>query len=274
MKTANFLDTVVLEYEDSLFRLKEQIEPYLEFITDEGKPREDCDVPPKVLIYVSINRKETQYALIEAEASGVVMEPGAQPWQLNTRLRVIAEQVFREIAPDRVKDIIKRIEEGSFTLQELDYLSSELEGISTPTVRLIFQNTSPQEVAVSLLSSEKFDSKVQNKNALPEISELLRMEFGIKVSPEMDIPSFKRKLARLMLMGDLIAGLDREMLPDKIKAIPLPEEDKQLSEISHAVVLWRNRTDLRDSCVQWAEEVERELGLDKLNFSPEVLFNK
>ena len=37
--------------------------------------------PAPLLLYVPLDRAKTQHALIEAEAAGVVMEPGGSPWQ-------------------------------------------------------------------------------------------------------------------------------------------------------------------------------------------------
>lgn len=270
---ASFPDTTVLKYEDSLFRLKRQVEPYLEFITEKGGPREDCDVPPRVLIYVPADRKETQYALIEAESAGVVMEPGAHPWQLNTRLKVVAEHVFKQIAPDRVKDIVSRIEGGALTLKDLDRLSSEREGVKTPTVKIIFHNTSPVEVVIKFLSSDKYDKSVQTKNALPEIADLVRAEFGIEIDSETELTAFKKKLSRLLLMGELVAEAGRDKLPEAIRSIPLPESKEQLERIKHCLSVWRNRADLKDAYVLWAEAVEEELGLKALSFPADLLVN-
>jgi hypothetical protein len=91
-------DVAVLRFEGSFFALREQLEPFLEFVDEAVRPKTDTGVPPRVLIYVPAARRDTHFALIEAESAGVVMEPGATPWQRNTRLRVVAERVFKDIA--------------------------------------------------------------------------------------------------------------------------------------------------------------------------------
>lgn len=266
-------DTTVIKYEDSLFRLKEQIDPYLEFITEENKPRDDCDVPPRLLIYLPLDRKDTQHALIEAETAGIVMEPGAHPWQLNTRLRVVAEHVFKQIAPDRVKDIADKIEQGALSLEDVDRLSSELEGIKTPSVKTIFGNTSSVEVIIKFLSSDEYDKAVQLKNALPEIAELVKVDFGINVDPALTISEFKKKLSRLLFICELVAEVGKNHIPYLLSSIPIPEDVEKLKNIKNCLRVWRNRNDLKSGYIRWAETLEDELGITGLKFKADSLLN-
>jgi len=115
-------ETTVLRYHGSFLELRHRLEPFLEFVDDEGRFHVDSETPPRVLIYVPLARGMTQHALIEAEAAGVVMEPGGSPWQRNTRLKLLAERVFKRIAPDRAGAIAAEVEAGRRTLAELDWL--------------------------------------------------------------------------------------------------------------------------------------------------------
>jgi len=45
--------------------------------------------------------------LIEAETAGVVVEPGAESPERNSRLRVQAESFFLEIAPEKAAHLAK-----------------------------------------------------------------------------------------------------------------------------------------------------------------------
>src|ERR1044071_4053202 len=63
----NLPETSVLHYEDSFFRLRHDLEPYLDFITAEGKPKDGSGVPPSIVIYVPADRNQTSHALVEAE---------------------------------------------------------------------------------------------------------------------------------------------------------------------------------------------------------------
>jgi len=95
--------THVLCFETSFFELRSRLEPLLECVEEDGSWRPDLETPPHVVVYVPSDRAATRHALIEAEAAGVVMEPGASPWQRNTRLKVLAERVFKRIAPQALQ---------------------------------------------------------------------------------------------------------------------------------------------------------------------------
>jgi hypothetical protein len=113
-------ETTVLRYERSFFDLRHRLEPLLEFLDEDGRFQANLETPPRLLLYVPVDRTKTQHALIEAEAAWVVIEPGASPWQRNTRLKVLAERVFRGMAPDQASAIASEVEAGRRTLAELD----------------------------------------------------------------------------------------------------------------------------------------------------------
>jgi hypothetical protein len=98
----------VLRFESSFFELRSRLEPLLEFVAEDGSFQPDLATPPRVLVYVPRDRAATEAALVEAEAAGVVMEPGGSPWQRNTRLKVLAERVFKRIAPRPLQPRSKR----------------------------------------------------------------------------------------------------------------------------------------------------------------------
>jgi len=92
-------ETTILPYHGSFFALRHCLEPFLECVDEDGTWHAQVDTPPRLLLYVPLDRAKTQHALIEAEAAGVVMEPGGSPWQRNTRLKVLAERVFKRLRP-------------------------------------------------------------------------------------------------------------------------------------------------------------------------------
>src|SRR5712692_7678748 len=71
--------TTIVDYTDSFFALRHEIEPLLGNLD-----------PPRLVIYVPLSQVETHNALIEFEAAGVVIKPGQQPPSRNTRLSLIA----------------------------------------------------------------------------------------------------------------------------------------------------------------------------------------
>ena len=103
-------ETTMLRYEGSFFALRHGMEPFLEFVDNDGQFHTNMETPPRALVYVPLDRAHSQHALIEAEAAGAIMEPGGTPWQGNTQLKVLAERVFKRIAPDRASTIAAEVE--------------------------------------------------------------------------------------------------------------------------------------------------------------------
>ena len=263
-------ETTILRFNDSFFKLRSEIEPFLEFINN-NKPKHDCGVPPRLLIYVPKGRDETHYALIEAETAGVVLEPGAHPWQRNTRLRVIAEQVFKKIAPDSMSDICRQVDEGKLSLEELDRLSLEVEGLSTGTVKIIFGTASAVEVAMAFVASTQYDEAIQAKQALPELAGLFQAELGIDIGSDTEPDSARITLLRILLVTDLISNLPEKNRPKMFSSLPLPKASDKVEKVRNICQVWRNRSDLKEAYVSGSKAVEAEIGLKGQDLPVELL---
>ena len=72
-------DTQMARYDGSFFQLRHDIDALL-----------NGEQPPRLVVYVPEERGNTHSALIELEAVGVVMQPGQQPPNRNTRLALVA----------------------------------------------------------------------------------------------------------------------------------------------------------------------------------------
>jgi hypothetical protein len=72
-------DTTIARYAGSFFALRREIDGLLTDLQ-----------PPRLVVYVPEDRAATHNALIELEAAGVVIQPGQQPPNRNTRLAVVA----------------------------------------------------------------------------------------------------------------------------------------------------------------------------------------
>src|SRR4051812_17430265 len=79
-------NTTVARYDGSFFRLRKEIDHLL----NEGQP-------PRLAVYVPIEREKTHDALIELDCAGVVRQPRQQPPACNTRLSVLARNALRPI---------------------------------------------------------------------------------------------------------------------------------------------------------------------------------
>jgi len=162
-RTINLPDVTILHYTDSFFRLRKAYDGWMEYLNPDERPVENCNVPPELLIYVPLDRRKTANALIEIESAGSIMEPGAGVLDRNTRLRVIAESVFRDFAPDQVEKIAAQIEAGVLTLVELEDIAQEIESVGSSIIKLIFETTDPLNVLLRFVTSDKYDSLITEK---------------------------------------------------------------------------------------------------------------
>ncbi len=261
----NIDNTAILKYEDSFFRLRHTAEHYLEFLDENDRPIHDCSVPQQLLVYVPRNRIETNNALIELECAGAVIEPGANNLEQNTRLRVIAERVFKTINPDKVAEIGQKVDDGKYNLLDLDKIADDWAGAGTALVKLIFKTVSAKEVALEFLTTNKYDKDIQKKQAWPEISALLWMDLGIELKGQESLDEARSTLCRILLMTDLLTHIPEKMKPDSLKTLPIPSEVIHVEGIKSLCRDWRSRLDLRDMYVEFSHKVEKELSLSALH---------
>src|SRR5262249_50150154 len=156
------------------------------------------------------------FALIEAEAAGSVVYPGANPWQRNTRLKVLAEHVFKDIAPDRVGDIARQAEQGALTLSDLDRLAEQTAELGAGAVKLIFGTAWVIDVALVFASSSEHDAALRAKNAVPDLVLLFSAGLGIEVGDAESPGDVRRRLRRMLLLGDLAASLPPKEVPKEL----------------------------------------------------------
>lgn len=256
-------DVTVLRYESSFFALKEKLEPFLEWIGGNGKPSPDGHVPRKVLVYLPLEQDEAHYALIEAECSGVVMKPGADAWQRNTRLKAIAERVFRQISPDQASEVGRQVEKGIYLLEDLDRLGEQAAEITAGGIKLIFGTASPSEVALAFATSDQHDEAIDSKQAMPQLGDLMRAGLGIEVKPGAGMAAARSAVRRGLLVGDFLVSLDPDKRPRQLTSI-VAGEKAQLELCRQICRAWRNRSDLRESYIEAARQAEREVRFTSL----------
>lgn len=263
-------ETTILQFVGSFFELRYRIEPYLEFVDEDGRFKDDIETPPRLLVYLPIDRAKTQHALIEAEAAGVVMQPGASPWQRNTRLRVLAERVFREISPDQAKSIAAGVDAGRITLDELDRLAGQSGDLGV--VKLVFGTAAINDVVLAFIGSEDHDESIAKKNALPELSSLFQAELGLSVSPNQPVGQARDALCRSLLLTELALKIDAAGGDSsKLTAIGSPKMPQQRKQLLAVCQQWRNRRDLREVYAKSANEVQREAQVVGLSLETSAL---
>src|SRR5262249_36611308 len=119
-------NTTVARYDGSFFKLRKKIDDLL-----------NGAQPPRLVVYVPIERTETYSALIELDCAGVIMQPRQQPPACNTRLSVVARNALRPIlGDDQVGEIERQVEAGKLSLADLNSLAEQGIEISTGLLKL------------------------------------------------------------------------------------------------------------------------------------------
>lgn len=259
----------VLKYEDGYFRLREQLEPWMEWVDESGRAMADREVPPKLLVYVPHARDESHFALIEAETAGVVVEPGAPVAERNTRLAGLVERLYSKISPEKAGHVARQVEERLLTFEDVEQMSEEAGSSATGALRLIFGQASPVELLLHFAASNEQDARIQEKNALGELAGLMEQELGLVAKATGTPDALRVSLMRHLLLGELALALPealREQLP---KPGELPDKAVPRDTIRHLCQTWRNRMDLQEAYAIAAEDFERTTGLASLGLSAE-----
>jgi len=255
-------DTTLLRYTDSLLRLRWEIDQ---------KHLLDGEEAPRMVVYVPMAQDQSHHALIELEAAGVIMQPGQQPPARNTRLAVVARNALKGVlGEDTAAHVEKQTEAGKLTLADLDALADKGGEISKGLIALIFGTGNPQEVALSFLDNDHLDESITKKDAKGELVELLRRDFDFDTPDGAELDDLRQRLARHVLMTDLISGLGKTV-PSSLSSVLVastPATDAACIGLARG---WRLRRDRRGSYVAAALRVEQEFNITALTFEPEVM---
>ena len=257
-------DVTILRYEAGFFQLREKLEPLLEWIDENGRPLPDGEVPPRLLIYVPMTREATEFALIEAETAGAVIEPGAPVTERNSRLAALVERVFASISPDKAGQVARQVEEGLLTFEDVEQMAEEAGSAATGALRLIFGHSSPIDVLLAFAAGAEYDAKIVEKNALAELEAVAREEVGLP-SGGKDPDALRRALCQHLLLGELALALPANLRTGALEGVVLPEKPVQRETIGHLCKTWRNRLDLQEAYGAKADEVEASAGVTRLN---------
>jgi hypothetical protein len=252
-------NTTVACYDGSFVKLRKEVDHLL----NEGHP-------PRLVVYVPMERTDTNSALIELDCAGVIMQPRQQPPACNTRLSVVARNALKSIlGEDQVAEIERQAEAGKLSLADLDSLADKGKDISTGLLTLIFGSANPQEVALAFLHSGQFDEGISKKGAQKELRHLLQVSFDIELPAAEALSNWRVRLGRHALLTDLFAALKK--VPSSLASLPVATSAGGIDACVRLARTWRNSRDVRDSYVTVANKVEQELGLCKMELPIEPL---
>ena len=258
--TLSLANTTVAQYEGSFFQLRHVIDSLM-----------NDHQPPRLVVYVPMDAAKTDHALVELEAAGVSMQPGQQPPNRNTRLAIVARNALRPILGDETAaEVEKQVEAGKLSLADLNNLAGKGKEISTGVLTLIFGNANPQDVALAFLGSDDHDAEIEKKSALKELLGLLQNAYDIEFSAKATIPEARTRLARHVLLTDLIVGLG-DSVPQSLASVSVAGSPSGRDLCIVLARTWRLRRDVRDSYVAAATKIEQEFSLGTLQVEPERL---
>ena len=237
-------NTTVARYDGSFIKLRKEIDHLL----NNGQP-------PRLVVYVPVERTETAGALIELDCAGVIMQPRQQPPACNTRLSVVARNALKPIlGEEQVVEIERQAESGILSLADLNSLASKGKDISTGVLTLIFGSANPQEVALTFVHGNQHDEEIGKKSAERELRQLLQVNFDIELPDAATLTDWRERLARHVLLTDLVKALG-EHTPSALASAKVATSPGAVDSSVRLARSWRNNRDHRDSYVDAASSV-------------------
>src|SRR5262249_28316022 len=257
-ETMTVPDARVARYVGSFLKLRRDIDRLLNGLE-----------PPRLVVYVPADQYQTHHALVELEEAGVVMQPGQQPPNRNTRLSIVARNALKKsLGDERAAEIERQVEAGKLTLADLDKIGSnekEAGGIS-----IIFGTGNPQDVALGFLAGNRLDGEIEKKSATPELRELVHLHFDLAVPGTATLPEIQERLARDVLLPDLASGLG-DKLPPSLASVKVADAPDVLDSCIRLARSWRLRRDGRESYVAASQKVEQDFFLSPIAFDVEKI---
>ena len=253
-------ETAIARYDGSFLKLRQGVDHLLHE-----------EEPPRLVVYVPVDQGKSDHALIELESGGVVIQPGQQPPQRNTRLSIVARNALKPvIGEDTAYDVEKQVEAGKLTLADVNALADKGGEISSGVVSVVFGTGNPQEVALSFVATDKCDKEIEAKEAQQELCTLIGSAFDISLSSAPSLDQARHLLARHVLLTELITSLGDES-PSSLGSVKIATTPTAIDHSIRLAKTWRQLRDYRESYVDAANSVEQEYGLAGVEYNAEII---
>ncbi len=225
---------------------------------------------PKLLIYAPLAQADTHNALIEYEKAGVILRPGQQPQERNTALAFVARHALEAIFPAaKLAHLLDEAEAGKLTLAELDRQAEHTLDEQAGVLRVIFGTGNAAEIALHFVATPSVDVEIERRDAMSNLLSLLSDLLGVTLNGD-TLADVRARLARQLLMTDFIVGLEKDV-PAALRSFPVAKRPVARDATVALAQTWRNRRDLVESYVTWANKLQSEVGLSALALQVEAL---
>ena len=253
-------DSHVAHFEGSYLALRKSVDEWMNDIHSEK--------PPRLVLYVPLERSDTRHILDEFVFAGAVLQPG-EPQPCNTSLDVVARNALRtQFTRERLEEVADGIYKGRITsLDELDRLAAQGD---SGALALIYDTGQPSEIAHKFLFDTSQDDLLIQRQATELLASVLNNQFGVTILDHETPAQLRQRVSRQLLTIEFCLRL-REQLPASLASIPLPETTHQQTNCLEFVENWRNRRDLQETYLLSAEDTENELSIDYGDFTLEGL---
>jgi len=252
-------DCKVLSYENGFFALRHALEPLIEFVQQDGKLDESKGVPPRVVIYLPMARRESHYALIEAESCGVVLEPDTPQPECNTRLGRVVREIFGVVAPLRAEQLARQADDGVLTLAELDHIAGESGAATMGALQVIFGKKANDEILLHFLAVPEYDEAIEAKGAEAELRLLIKSELGLETPAAEGCGALRGSVGRYLVQSELLLAVPQAGWPEALAQAGLPESSSQRANLQQLCSKWRNQGDIKAAYVGMADAIEATL---------------
>ncbi|MDA7645313.1 PglZ domain-containing protein [bacterium] len=255
-----FPNTTIARYQGSFLQLRKEIDHLL-----------NDEEPPCLVIYVSMDQSMTHHALIELEVAGVVIQPGQQPPQRNTRLSIVARNALKSVLGEETSnDVEKQVKEGKLTLADVNALAQKGGEISSGVISIIFGAGNPQEVALAFVASDKFDKDTESKVAQQELYNLIGSAFDITLTAAPSLTEARQRLAKHVLLTELLTGLAKES-PSSLGSVKIATTPSSVDSCIRLATRWRQIRDYRETYVAAASAVDHEYSLATIEYNHKTI---
>lgn len=247
----------VFRYAGSFFRLRHEIEPFLDDL-ERGQ----------VLVYVDRRREETDHALIEADVTGVVWEPGAASRSCNTRLGVVSREALQgRLAEAVLERVCDEANAGKRTLSEMDALDGPAGASSVGRLALVYETATPREIALLFLTDPTRDRDIEARDARGELEDLLRVVFGFRADAGASLLALRTPFARHLILSELTAAVP-EALNEALRGASRALGRSEVEAVRELLDAYRDSDAKRPLYMEAAAKVEESLSISRLGVPP------